>query len=146
MDLELVEPHPRRVLEAFRQGDFDGLEILGQADEKAFFELCLQEKMLETLADSMPTARKKAEVPKWFVLGGSLSLQLHGEHAFQAFERWQAWFNGAVQGAFQQYGFFDPAGWLSGMAAICSSRTIRPMRARGCCGLMRTNTRSPTRN
>ena len=160
------------MLDAFRQGDFDGLEILGQADEKAFFELCLQEKMLETLADSMPTARKKEEVPKWFVLAGSLSLQLHGEHAFHAFERvvrcggllsaldpaiaakhldpqlgqvvlqcvgfndknqydrqtpcdqdmlrkfvkdvtaerWQAWFNGAVQRAFQQYGFFDPEG------------------------------------
>ena len=51
MDLELVEPHPRRVLEAFRQGDFDGLEILGQADEKAFFELCFREKLLEAVAD-----------------------------------------------------------------------------------------------
>ena len=87
MDLELVEPHPQRVLEAFRQGDFEGLEILGQADEKAFFELCFREKMLEALAQSMPTARKKEEVPKWFVLAANLSLKLHGEHAFHAFER-----------------------------------------------------------
>jgi hypothetical protein len=29
MDLELVELHPRRVLEAGRRGEFDGLEILG---------------------------------------------------------------------------------------------------------------------
>jgi len=87
MDLELVEPHPRRVLEAFRQGDFDGLEILGQADEKAFFELCFREKLLEALAASMPTARQKEEVPKWFVLAANLSLKLHGEHAFYAFER-----------------------------------------------------------
>lgn len=87
MDLELVEPHPHRVLEAFRQGDFDGLEILGQADEKAFFELCFREHLLEALAQSMPTARKKEEVPKWFVLAANLSLKLHGEHAFHAFER-----------------------------------------------------------
>jgi hypothetical protein len=87
MDLELVEPHPRRVLEAFRQGDFDGLEILGQADEKAFFELCFREKLLEALAATMPTARKKEEVPKWFVLAANLSLKLHGEHAFHAFDR-----------------------------------------------------------
>lgn len=87
MDLELVEPHPRRVLEAFRQGEFDGLEILGQADEKAFFELCFGEKLLEALAQSMPTARKKEEVPKWFVLAANLSLRLHGEHAFSAWER-----------------------------------------------------------
>jgi len=71
MDLELVEPHPRRVLEAFRQGEFDGLEILGQADEKAFFELCFKENLLEALAASMPTARKKEEVPKWFVLAAN---------------------------------------------------------------------------
>src|SRR5208337_4866605 len=29
-------------------------------------------------------------------------------------ERWQNWFNGAVQGVFQTYGFFDPAGVFVG--------------------------------
>lgn len=87
MNVELVEPHPQRVLEAFRQGDFDGLEILGQADEKAFFELGFREGLLPALAASMPTARKKEEVPPWFVLAANLSLRLHGEHAFHAFER-----------------------------------------------------------
>jgi hypothetical protein len=87
MNLELIEPHPRRVLEAFREGEFDGLEILGQADEKAFFELGFKEKLLEALAETMPTARKKEEVPVWFVLAANLSLRLHGEHAFLAWER-----------------------------------------------------------
>lgn len=87
MNMELVEPHPRRVLEAFRRGEFDGLEILGQADEKAFFELCFREQMLSALASSMPTARKREEVPRWFILAANLSLKLHGEHAFLAWER-----------------------------------------------------------
>jgi hypothetical protein len=87
MNLELVEPHPRRVLEAFRRGQFDGLEVLGQADEKAFFELCFREQLLDALAAAMPTARKKEEVPRWFVLAANLSLKLHGEHAFHALER-----------------------------------------------------------
>lgn len=87
MDLELVEPHPRSVLEAFRAGEFDDLEVLGQADEKAFFELVFGEKMLERLAPGMPTARKKEEVPRWFVLAANLSLKLHGEQAFHAWER-----------------------------------------------------------
>lgn len=87
MDLELVEPHPHRVLEAFRRGEFDGLEIVGRADEKAFFELCLRERLLEGLAKAMPTARKKEEVPRWFILAANLSLRLHGEHAFLAWER-----------------------------------------------------------
>ena len=87
MDLNLIEPHPRRVLEAFGRGEFDGLEIIGQADEKEFFELCFGEKLLERLAESMPTARKKEEIPPWFVLAANLSLRLHEEHAFLAFER-----------------------------------------------------------
>jgi hypothetical protein len=87
MEIELLEPHPRRVLEAFRRGEFDDLEILGQADEKAFFELGFKEKLLFDLADSMPTARKKEEVPRWFVLLANLSRCLHGEHSFLGWER-----------------------------------------------------------
>lgn len=87
MDLELLEPHPTRVLDAFRRGEFDGLEILGQADEKAFFELCLREGILKSLAASMPSDREREEVPKWFILAANLSLKLHGEHAFLAWDR-----------------------------------------------------------
>jgi len=39
-----IEYHPQRVLEAFRRGEFDQIEIIGQADEKEFFELCFREK------------------------------------------------------------------------------------------------------
>lgn len=75
------------MLEAFRRGEFDHLEIIGQADEKAFFELCFKEKLLEALAQPMPTARKKEEVPPWFILAANLSLKLHLENSFYAFER-----------------------------------------------------------
>jgi hypothetical protein len=75
------------VLEAFRRGEFDQLEIIGQADEKEFFELCFKEKILDALAEAMPTTRKKEEVPKWFVLAANLSLKLHLENSFYAFER-----------------------------------------------------------
>ena len=61
--------------------------VLGQADEKAFFELCMREGMLEALALKMPTARKREEVPRWFILAANLSLKLHGEHAFLALDR-----------------------------------------------------------
>lgn len=87
MNVSLVEPHPQTVLEAFRRGEFDELEVIGQADEKEFFELCFQKKMLESLAESMPTARKKEEVPRWFILAANLSLKLHGENSYLGFER-----------------------------------------------------------
>src|SRR5512137_2332795 len=86
-NLSLIEHHPQRVLEAFRRGEFDQIEIIGQADEKEFFELCFQEKILVSLAKAMPTARKKEEVPLWFVLAANLSLKLHLENSFYAFER-----------------------------------------------------------
>jgi len=35
----------------------------------------------------MPTPRQKEEVPRWFVLAANLSLKLHLENSFQAFER-----------------------------------------------------------
>ena len=87
MDLNFVEYHPQRVLAAFRQGEFDALEILGQADERDFFERCFQEGLLQKLAAAMPTARKKEEVPRWFILAANLSLKLHQENNFTAFER-----------------------------------------------------------
>jgi hypothetical protein len=87
MDLEVIEHHPRRVLEAFRRGEFDALEVIGQADERDFFERCFQQRLLPKLAESMPSARKKEEVPRWFILAANLSLKLHQENSFLAFER-----------------------------------------------------------
>src|SRR5712671_2945647 len=86
-DLSFIEYHPHRVLEAFRRGDFDQIEIIGQADEKEFFELCFAEKILHALAKEMPTARKKEEVPRWFILAANLTLKLHLQNSFHAFER-----------------------------------------------------------
>jgi hypothetical protein len=87
MDLSLIEHHPQRVLEDFRQGEFDQIEIIGEADEKAFFELCFREKILLALAEAMPTARQKVEVPLWCILAANLSLKLHVEMSFLAWER-----------------------------------------------------------
>ena len=87
MNLTFIEPHPQRVLAAFRRGEFDQIEIIGQADEKDFFELCLRERLLQALAEGMPTARYKIEVPLWFILAANLSLKLHLENAFHGFER-----------------------------------------------------------
>ncbi len=75
------------MLEALRRGEFDQIEIIGQADEKEFFELCFKEKILDALAKEMPTDRAKEEVPRWFVLVANLSLKLHLANSFLAFER-----------------------------------------------------------
>ena len=87
MDLEFVESHPGRVLEEFRRGRFDSVSTVSRADEQSFFELCRGEGMLDALARRMPTARKKEEVPRAFILAANLSLKLHGENAFLGWER-----------------------------------------------------------
>ena len=87
MNLSFIEYQPQKVLQAFRQGEFDNLEIIGQADERDFFQRCFQEHLLLDLAESMPSARKKEEVPRWFILAANLSLKLHQENSFLAFER-----------------------------------------------------------
>ena len=50
LNLEIIEPRQQWVLEAFRRGEFDQLEVIGAADEKEFFEWCFQEKILAALA------------------------------------------------------------------------------------------------
>jgi hypothetical protein len=87
MDLRVVEHHPQRVLDALRRGDFDALEIVGEADEREFFERLFREKLLVRLAATMPGKPKKEEVPRWFILAGKLSLKLHQENSYLAFER-----------------------------------------------------------
>ena len=87
MDLQIIEHHPQRVLDALRRGEFDGLEIVGEADEKEFFERLFREKLVDALAATMPTAREKEDVPRWFILTANLSLKLHQENSFLGFER-----------------------------------------------------------
>lgn len=87
MNLSFVEHEPQKVLQAFRRGEFDNIEVVGQADERDFFQRCFQERLLSRLAQSMPTQRKKEEVPRWFILAANLSLKLHQENSFLAFER-----------------------------------------------------------
>jgi hypothetical protein len=87
MDLQIIEHHPQRVLEALRRGEFDAVEIVGEADEREFFERLFREKLLEELAATLPSDREKKEVPPWFILAANLSLKLHQENSFLAFER-----------------------------------------------------------
>ena len=46
MNLTFIEYQPQMVLAAFRQGEFDGLEVIGQANERDFFQRCFQERLL----------------------------------------------------------------------------------------------------
>jgi hypothetical protein len=73
------------VLEAFRNGEFDAVEVVSEVAERHFFDFLKTQNLLQELAASYPTPRVKQEVPVWFYLAAELALRLHGRHSFHAF-------------------------------------------------------------
>jgi hypothetical protein len=87
MDLLAFEHDRSFVLEALRRGEIDYLEPVGEAVEADFFRQLFDRQVLERLADSYPTPRKKEEVPLWLYLASEISLKLHGAQSHHAFPR-----------------------------------------------------------
>jgi len=73
------------ITEALKNGDFDYVEVLGAVEETRFFKMLLGEGVLNALAQSYPTPRKKEEVPLWLYLASELTLRLHGAMGFGAY-------------------------------------------------------------
>jgi len=81
----LFERNDARVLEAFRRGEFDYVEAIGEVSEGDFFRAVTGRKILDKLAESYPSPREKHDVPLWVYLACNLSMRFHGEHHFHAF-------------------------------------------------------------
>ena len=87
--MDLVAFHYDRsfVLEALRHGDIDYLEHVSEAAEADLFRHLIQRQVVQRLAATYPTPRKKEEVPVWIYLSSELSLKLHGAQSYHAFPR-----------------------------------------------------------
>lgn len=85
MDLRCYERDPGFVLARFREGEFDYLEAASEVVETEFFRYLGAQEILQALAATYPTPRKKAEVPLWLYLASHLSLRLHGVASFHAY-------------------------------------------------------------
>lgn len=81
----LLERNDAVVLEAFRGGEFDYLEGVGEVCEADFFRAITQKKVLEKLADTYPSPCQKHDVPLWVYLASDISMRFHGVHHFHAF-------------------------------------------------------------
>jgi hypothetical protein len=73
------------VIEAFRRGEFDYLEGVGEVSEVDFFRALTQRKVLQKLADTYPSPCQKQEVPLWVYIASDISMRFHGVHPFHAF-------------------------------------------------------------
>jgi hypothetical protein len=81
----LFERNDAFVVEAFRRGDFDYLEGVGEVPEADFFRAIAGNKMLEKIAATYPTPLKKHDVPLWVYISSDISMRFHGEHHYAAF-------------------------------------------------------------
>ena len=85
MDLVIFEENKPFVLEALGDGEFDYMEAASEVFEADFFRFIKARSLLDELAETYPTPRKKEDVPFWFYVASNLSMRLHGVHAFDAF-------------------------------------------------------------
>jgi len=85
MDLVIFEHNKPLVLEALRSGEFDYIESANEVVETEFFRFIKATTILNNLAETYPSPRKKQEVPLWFYVASNLSMRLHGVHSFHAF-------------------------------------------------------------
>jgi hypothetical protein len=81
----LYERNDSYVIEAFREGEFDYLEGVGEVSEADFFRAIAGRNILRKLADTYPSPCKKHDVPVWVYLASDLSMRFHGVHSFHAF-------------------------------------------------------------
>ncbi len=87
MDLVAFQYDRSFVLDALRNGDVDYLEHVSEAAEADLFRHLIRRQVIQRLADTYPTPRKKEEVPVWIYLSSELSLKLHGAQSYHAFPR-----------------------------------------------------------
>jgi hypothetical protein len=85
MNAILFEHDRPFVIDALRRGEVDYLENVGQAVEADLFRHLIGRGVLDRLAESYPTPRKKEEVPVWFYLASQFSLRLHGVAGYNNF-------------------------------------------------------------
>jgi len=83
--VQLYERNQAFVIEAFRQGEFDYLEGVGEVPEADFFRAIVGRKILTKLAATYPTPWKKHDVPLWVYIASDISMRFHGEHHFAAY-------------------------------------------------------------
>ena len=85
MGLVIFEDNKPFILNALGNGDFDYIDAASEVYETDFFRFINAKTILQELAQSYPSPRKKQDVPVWFYVASNLSMRLHGVHSFHAF-------------------------------------------------------------
>ena len=85
MDLVVFENNKPFVIDEFREGRFDYVELASDVAETKFFQFLFGQQIVEKLAEHYPSPRERHHVPMWMYLSSQLSLRLHGQHSFHSY-------------------------------------------------------------
>jgi len=85
MDMVVFEENKPWVLNALEDGEFDYIDSASEVFETEFFRFIKAKKIIQTLAETYPSPRKKEDVPLWLYIASNLSMRLHGVQSFHAF-------------------------------------------------------------
>jgi hypothetical protein len=85
MDLIVFENNKPHVIDEFREGRFDYLELASDVAETKFFRFLFDQGLVDKLARNYPSPRQRHHVPLWMYISSQLSLRLHGSHSFHSY-------------------------------------------------------------
>jgi hypothetical protein len=85
MDLVVFENNKPFVIDEFREGRFDYVELASDVAETKFFQFLFGQQIVEKLVQSYPSPRERHHVPLWMYVCSQLSLRLHGQHSFHSY-------------------------------------------------------------
>ena len=85
LDLVVFENNKPYVIDEFREGWFDYLELTSEVAETKFFQCLFGQGFVDQLARHYPSPRRRHHVPLWMYVSSQLSLRLHGSHSFHSF-------------------------------------------------------------
>ncbi len=85
MDFVVFENNKPFVIDEFREGRFDYVELASDVAETKFFQFLFGREVVERLAQHYPSPRERHHVPLWMYLSSQLSLRLHGQHSFHRY-------------------------------------------------------------
>jgi hypothetical protein len=85
MDLVVFENDKPFVIDEFREGRFDYVELASDVAETKFFQFLFGQQIVQKLAQAYPSPRDRHHVPLWMYVCSQLSLRLHGQHSFHSY-------------------------------------------------------------
>ena len=85
MDLVDFENNKPWVIDEFRAGRFDYVELASDVAETKFFQFLFGQQVVGRLVQHDPSPRDRHHVPLWMDLCSQLSLRLHGQHSFHSY-------------------------------------------------------------